>query len=63
MMKKYSGGRWRFPENVGSRAHKLQKTVRFIAAGTDEEISIASGFLGNDDSFHGMGRITLGNGP
>ena len=63
MMKKYSGGRWKFPRNVGSRAHKLQKTVRFIAAGTDEEISIASGFLGNDDSFHGMGRITLGNGP
>ena len=42
---------------------QLQKTVRFIAAGTDEEICFASGFLGNDDSFNGMGRITLGNGP
>ena len=62
-MKKYSGGRWRFPRNVGSKVLKLQKTARFIAAGTDEEISIAFGFLGNDDSFHVMGRITLGNGP
>ena len=43
---KVQRGRWRFPRNVGSRAHKLQKTVRFIAAGTDEEISIASGFWG-----------------
>ena len=62
-MKKYSAGRWRFPRNVGSRAHKLQKIVRFIAAGTDEEICYASYFLGNGESFHGMGRIILGNGP
>ena len=61
-MKKYSVGLWRFPRNVGSRAHKLQKTARFIAAETDEEICIASGFLGNDESFHGMGRIFVGNG-
>ena len=48
-----------------SIAQITAEALTLASSGTNdiEKISIASGFLGNDDSFHVMGRITLGNGP